>query len=518
MIGNGESHLDRAREFLRVAHLFRLGSLPTEQPHARTRELSSLAVDDLPRAVSVLKGVDLRALVLLERYADRIDHLGRSVRETLDAGRTVFLCGCGATGRLSLSLEFLWRQAHPQSEQVQSFMAGGDVALVHSLEGFEDYPEHGARHLEQMGFADGDLLIASTEGGETPWVIGATERAAELSSNRPFFLYCNDDSALAGHIERFRRVRDNAAIENVCLHVGPMALAGSTRMQASTVLQLAVGIALLQRDMFARDLISRYRRAVRETDFSFLTRFIEREAGIYLAGDYVSYVARDFGITVLTDTTERAPTFSLVPFDQLEQRRPLHSLCYVALPDATSPSDAWCSLMNRAPRALDWPDVDDRTTPEYLQRFDFSVHALAKRRSQLPQRTHHELTIGRTAGDGIGFRLEEEAHEAPGRGLPELLQHLLLKQMLNIHSTLVMGRLGRYEGNLMTWVSPTNGKLVDRAARYVGHLLDAAGHPTPGYESIVQQLFAEMDGMSPGEPVVLRTFESLKRGQQPFSF
>jgi len=176
--GNGRSHRERARDFLRTAHLYRLGHLPTEQPHARTRELSSWAARDLPRAVSVLKRVDLDALAALQRYAGRVDRLSRAVRATLDAGRTVFLCGCGATGRLSLTLETLWRQQHGANERVQSFMAGGDVALVHSLEGFEDYPAYGARHLEQMGFADGDLLIACTEGGETPYVIGATERAA----------------------------------------------------------------------------------------------------------------------------------------------------------------------------------------------------------------------------------------------------------------------------------------------------------------------------------------------------
>jgi N-acetylmuramic acid 6-phosphate etherase len=509
MNGNGESHNEKAREFLRVAHLYKLGTLPTEQPHTRTRKLSSWAVEDLPRAVAVLKGVDLRALALMERYADGIDRLSRSVQATLDAGRTVFLCGCGATGRLSLSLEYLWREAHPGSEQVQSFMAGGDVALVHSLEGFEDYPEYGARHLEQMGFEDGDLLIACTEGGETPYVIGATERAAELSSNAPFFLYCNVDSALAGHVERFRRVRDNPKIEKVCLHVGPMALAGSTRMQASTVLQLAVGVALLQRGVLARDLIATYRHKVRETDFSFLAAFVEREADIYAAGDYVTYVVRDFGITVLTDTTERAPTFSLVPFDQLERRQSRHSLCYVALEDGRSAADAWTRLMNRVPRALDWPEVDPRTGLDYLRRFDFSAQAPAKRRRQLPYSDHVEFRVARSDSGGIALGLQDQKHEVPTGGMPGLLQHLLLKQMLNIHSTLVMGRLGRYEGNLMTWVSPTNGKLVDRAARYVGHLLDAAGRAKPGYADIVRQLFAEMEGMPPGEPVVLRAFRSL---------
>ncbi|MCZ6747313.1 MAG: hypothetical protein O7C74_08885, partial [Acidobacteria bacterium] len=83
--------------------------------------------------------------------------------------------------------------------------------------------------------------------------------------------------------------------------------------------------------------------------------------------------------------------------------------------------------------------------------------------------------------------------------------------ILNIHSTLVMGRLGRYESNLMTWVSPTNGKLVDRAVRYVQHLLADAGQADRTYESIVRRLFAEMEASEPGESVVLRTYRSLLR-------
>lgn len=34
----------------------------------------------------------------------------KSITETLDKGHRIFICGCGATGRLSLALESLWRQ------------------------------------------------------------------------------------------------------------------------------------------------------------------------------------------------------------------------------------------------------------------------------------------------------------------------------------------------------------------------------------------------------------------------
>ena len=63
----------------------------------------------------------------------------------------------------------------------------------------------------------------------------------------------------------------------------------------------------------------------------------------------------------------------------------------------------------------------------------------------------------------------------PTMGLPPLSLHLILKMMLNALSTLVIGRLGRYDGNLMTWVKPSNHKLVDRAIRYADILLKKKG-------------------------------------------
>jgi len=501
-------HRERAIEFLRIAHLYHLGGLPTEQPHPDTRSLSRWAHDDLPRAIAALRQVDLKALAALRERATAIDDLARATRATLDAGRHVFLCGCGATGRLALSLEFLWRRRSVDADRVRSFMAGGDVALVNSLEGFEDHPDHGARQLREMGFDDGDLLIACTEGGETPYVIGATRQAATISSNRPWFLYCNTDEALTRQVERFGRVKADPRIRKACLYVGPMALAGSTRMQASTALQLAVGAALLHPDVPAREHIADFEVRVRDAHAAFLEDFVRAESEIYRGGHHVLYRVRDYGITVFTDTTERAPTFSLAPFERAADPGARPSLCYIELDEAASAGDAWRRLLNREPRAIGWPEVDPRTTSEYLQGFDFSRAARARLRARTPDRTHHDFHIGKV-GDAIRLELRALRHDVPLDGAPELFQHLLLKQLLNIHSTLVMGRLGRYEDNLMTWVTPTNGKLVDRAARHVQHLLTNAGRPDSSYERIVERLFAEMERTEPGESVVLRTFRSL---------
>ena len=72
--------------------------------------------------------------------------------------------------------------------------------------------EADARQVREIGFKDGDLLVSTTEGGETPSVIGATEEAARISRRKPWFLYCNPDEVLHEQVARSLRVeRSHAA-------------------------------------------------------------------------------------------------------------------------------------------------------------------------------------------------------------------------------------------------------------------------------------------------------------------
>jgi N-acetylmuramic acid 6-phosphate etherase len=94
-------------------------------------------------------------------------------------------------------------------------------------------------------------------------------------------------------------------------------------------------------------------------------------------------------------------------------------------------------------------------------------------------------------------------------GVHEFHAHLLLKMLINIHSTLVMGRLGRYLDNLMTYVKPSNNKLIDRAVRYVRLLAQRRTGELPGYEEVTRALFAEREKLRPGDPIVLKTLAAL---------
>ena len=220
----------KAEKFLSISSQYKLGKLITEASHPDTIDLSDLAARNLSAGIAKLKELDNNVLkILIEKNPD-IYYLKNVFSNTLKSGHDIYFCGCGATGRLSLTIETLWRQIHNGDEienRVFSFMAGGDVALIRSIENFEDFPQYGARQLIEAGFKDGDLLVGTTEGGETPFVIGAVEEASRTSKIKPFFLYCNPDDILCEVAERSKNVILNPSIEKINLTVGPMAVTGS---------------------------------------------------------------------------------------------------------------------------------------------------------------------------------------------------------------------------------------------------------------------------------------------------
>ena len=65
-----------------------------------------------------------------------------------------------------------------------------------------------------------------------------------------------------------------------------------------------------------------------------------------------------------------------------------------------------------------------------------------------------------------------------------------------------MGRMDRYETNLMTWVRASNNKLVDRAVRYVDTLLKQKGIIIP-YEELVIACFSIKDQIPRDQSLVL---------------
>lgn len=344
----------KAQEFIEQEKQFHLGVLPSEQSNPKTRGMAETSQHDLPAAIHMLQSVDEDILPKARKVfaGPEYQRMVAAMRRAAAGEGRICFSGCGATGRLSILLETAWREffadlhrQHPEiaaklaglEDRATSIMTGGDFALIRSVENFEDHAVFGRQQVREAGLKKGDVLVAITEGGETSSVIGTVWQAVDNGAE-VFFVFNNPADVLAQHIERSRQVIEDARITKLDLSSGPMALAGSTRMQATTAELLVVGAALetaladtlaqrLSRDELTQlhavsrtpaDFADDFNRLLVELERPDAVRamaaMVDFEAKLYGRKGLVTYMADRCLLDIFTDTTERSPTFMLPKF------------------------------------------------------------------------------------------------------------------------------------------------------------------------------------------------------------
>ena len=186
-----------------------------------------------------------------------------------------------------------------------------------------------------------DVVFAITEGGETSFVIG-TAWAGVAAGAKVYFVYNNPDDILCEHVQRSREVIQDARIEKINLTTGAMSITGSTRMQATSI-QLCVMLTILE--IVARDLagqksagiageflaqLETLHASLRAPEFlASLAKLVALEEVVYRGGGKNNYFADHFGADVLTDTTERSPTYCTPPFRKFDDTMATESWAYL---------------------------------------------------------------------------------------------------------------------------------------------------------------------------------------------
>ena len=184
----------------------------------------------------------------------------------------------------------------------------------------------------------GDVVFAITEGGETSFVIGTAWKGLEAGA-KVFFVYNNPGEILCEHVQRSREIILEDKIEKINLTTGPMAITGSTRMQATTI-QLCVLLTIMEMVLrqllaeaqpgsagalkhetvpaeFLSKLMALHARFKLPRFPSQLAALVTLEESVYRSAHKNNYFADRFGIDVLTDTTERSPFLLHAPVPKI---------------------------------------------------------------------------------------------------------------------------------------------------------------------------------------------------------
>ena len=560
---------ERARDFIDNEKQFQLGFLPTEQSNPITATLE----DDFKR--STLAGVQclqrgdrqmpitMRHVFASHEFARLVDSMVATLTTPVPRLSSVALAkedspfpvpriifsGCGATGRLSILLESMWRDFFHRraaeltegeralADRSASIMTGGDFALIRSVEFFEDFAEGGRRQAAALDVGEGDTFVAITEGGETSSVLGTLKYAAEHGA-KCFLVFNNPADILRKHLDRCREAIDNPKVTVIDLYCGSMSVAGSTRMQATSSEQLLCSCALeaaLCRVLprFAKETAEDYTLAFENLLSGLespegragLVRAIEFEKGVYGAKGRITYLADKCMLDLFTDNTERAPTFMIPPIRSSREKGLAQSWAFVKNP-LHSTEECWSEMMRRHPRCLDFTADDARSlgmpqafidNPPAIKYSDLITYMIGNepaperiegfaRAAAVVLRVPGETPDFIAAADRLAAAWPEKAEfhfDFPIADSPlEIWKHLAVKLAFNCLSTGTMASMGRVTGNWMSYVSMSNKKLIDRNIRLVVELgrvdyVTAAETVFAAQEWIASQDWAHAEEPSP---------------------
>lgn len=202
--------------------------METEQGLRRYRDAGSWPAED---ALAAMLENQFNALVAVRLVLpDLAAAVGAAAARLGEQGRLVY-CGAGASGRLAvqdgveLYPTFGW--PHPR---LAYLVAGGEAALVRSVEGAEDDAEAGRREAEALLPSAADVFVCVAASGTTLYT-RAVQAAARRAGALTVALANNEGAPLLAEAEH-----------PVLLRTGAEFLAGSTRMTAGTAQKIALNL------------------------------------------------------------------------------------------------------------------------------------------------------------------------------------------------------------------------------------------------------------------------------------
>jgi N-acetylmuramic acid 6-phosphate etherase len=196
---------------------------PTEERNPRTLEIDVLpTLGVLQLLNNEDEAVPAAVRAVLKTLALVVDESAARMRR----GGRVHYFGAGSSGRIAvLDAAELIPTFGLEPGLVCAHMAGGDPALVRAVEGAEDDTARGEADADAIVGAD-DVVIGLSASGRTPYVAGALTGAAARGAFT-VVITCDPRSPLLP-----------LAAAPLVAETGPEAIAGSTRMKATTAMKL----------------------------------------------------------------------------------------------------------------------------------------------------------------------------------------------------------------------------------------------------------------------------------------
>lgn len=196
------------------------------------RSLLDLDLKSNNDIIATLVDSQQRAVDAVRQAQDQIDKAIVAAATRLgEADGRLVLVGAGASGRIAVQDGAeLWPTYSWPHDRLLCVMAGGDKALIKSVEGIEDDTEAASRQVAEYAINDRDVVVCVAASGKSAWTCQWLA-ASSLMGAVGIGMANNADTPLL-----------MSANYPVFLDTGPEVLAGSTRMAAGTAQKIALNV------------------------------------------------------------------------------------------------------------------------------------------------------------------------------------------------------------------------------------------------------------------------------------
>ena len=200
----------------------------TEERNLRSTNLDQKSTQEI---LEIINTEDQQVPSLVQAAIPQIEQAVAVIVDRFQSGGRLFYVGAGTSGRIGIldAVECV-PTFGVSAELVQGVIAGGEPAIVHSVEGAEDDAQAGQQDLVDRGVTAQDVIVGIAASGRTPYVLGAVAYANEIGA-ATVGIACNAPSKLL-----------DAVRIPIGVPVGPEVLTGSTRMKAGTATKLILNM------------------------------------------------------------------------------------------------------------------------------------------------------------------------------------------------------------------------------------------------------------------------------------
>lgn len=202
--------------------------MQTEQRNPHSKQIDQLPTLDILR---VMNDEDATVATAVRAALPDIARAVDLIVERLRLGGRLIYIGAGTSGRLAVvDASECVPTFSVDPSLVRGIIAGGERALVHSVEGAEDDAEQGKADLRALDVSATDVVVGLAASGRTPYVLGALAAAREVGAGT-VGVSCNRPAPLL-----------QAAEIGIAVVVGPEVVTGSTRLKAGTAQKMVLNM------------------------------------------------------------------------------------------------------------------------------------------------------------------------------------------------------------------------------------------------------------------------------------